>query len=310
MMPNTAAKNSGLRIPMSIERPGFFAINFGLWHNRYMRNSPSDINPILEQITTKWHIDAADAGELLRRYDANKNKILNYSQKNLDLFRRMLSIETNDRYFGTPDIMLLRSIVKSQAEGILDGTDSHVSGKTGESGAPLAQWEKTRWKNSKPENIGASRLALEGKGDWSSIRLAPPDLNSVAKMVKAEAGWESEEWQKAVLNVMFNRVLDGRFGKWIQGVLFKPGQFSPVSDGRFARSSLDKEIIALVADFLKAWDNPLDDALFFQVNGIKNGWINRTQRKIATIGNHSFFGPKEEDPVVAQKKGKNEKLVA
>jgi hypothetical protein len=50
----------------------------------------------------------------------------------------MLSIETNDRYFGTPDIMLLRSIVKSQAEGILDGTDSHVSGKTGDSGTPLA----------------------------------------------------------------------------------------------------------------------------------------------------------------------------
>jgi hypothetical protein len=34
-------------------------------------------------------------------------------------------------------------------------------------------------------------------------------------------------------------------------VLFQKGQFSPVSDGRFQTASLDKTIIANIADFLK-----------------------------------------------------------
>lgn len=275
-----------------------------------MRNSPSDIpngniNPILEQITTKWFIDAQDASVLLRQYDANKNKILTYSQKNLDLFRKMLSIETKDRYFGTPDIMLLRSIVKSQMEGILDGTDSQVVAAQSNparwlNNASTSPWNRTEW---------LSQLALEWKWEWASVRLWVDDLRSVAKMVKAEAGGEPPEWQQAVLNVIFNRVLDGRFGRWVKWVLFRPGEFSPVSDGRFARSSLDKDTIALVTDFLKAWSNPLDEALFFQANYITKWWMNRTQRKIATIWNHSFFWPKE-DVVASRKKSKDDTLAA
>lgn len=87
-----------------------------------MQNRPTEhqvsnnLNPVLDSVVKKQYIDAEDASKILQTYAANKAGILRYSEGNLQGLRKLLKIETNDRYFGSTDIMILRLIVKSQME--------------------------------------------------------------------------------------------------------------------------------------------------------------------------------------------------
>lgn len=68
-----------------------------------------------------------------------------------------------------------------------------------------------------------------GKGKYSEIKVSNADRKLLAQLVKREAGGESFKGQKAVVEVVLNRVLDGRFPNTIRGVVFQKGQFSTAS---------------------------------------------------------------------------------
>ncbi len=68
-----------------------------------------------------------------------------------------------------------------------------------------------------------------GKGKYSRIKVSNADRKLLAQLVKREAGGESFKGQKAVVEVVLNRVLDSRFPNTIRGVVFQKGQFSTAS---------------------------------------------------------------------------------
>ena len=59
------------------------------------------------------------------------------------------------------------------------------------------------------------------------------DLYLLAKMIHAEAEGEPFLGKVAVGAVIMNRLHDPRFPNSIKEIIFQPGQFSPIADGRF-----------------------------------------------------------------------------
>lgn len=115
------------------------------------------------------------------------------------------------------------------------------------------------------------------------------DLYLLAKMIHAEAEGEPFLGKVAVGAVIMNRLHDPRFPNSIKEIIFQPGQFSPIADGRiFSIGIIDPECIEAAKLSLKGED-PTGGALYFY-NPDKvspNSWI-RTRPIIYLIGNHVF----------------------
>ncbi len=97
--------------------------------------------------------------------------------------------------------------------------------------------KKTKKATKKPKNTQKPKTiqqpkqenAKHGKGKYSGIKVSSADRKLLAQLVKREAGGESFKGQKAVVEVVLNRVLDSRFPNTIRGVIFQKGQFSTAS---------------------------------------------------------------------------------
>lgn len=60
------------------------------------------------------------------------------------------------------------------------------------------------------------------------------DLELLAAIIQCEADGEPYEGKLAVGSVVMNRVASSSFPNTVMGVIYQPGQFSPVASGRFA----------------------------------------------------------------------------
>lgn len=58
------------------------------------------------------------------------------------------------------------------------------------------------------------------------VELNEQQVETLARLVYLEAGNQDDVGQQLVTVVVFNRIIDGRFGKELEGVLSAPGQFS------------------------------------------------------------------------------------
>ena len=67
------------------------------------------------------------------------------------------------------------------------------------------------------------------------IRLGEMEL--IAQLVQAEAGNQSLEGKRLVVDVVLNRVADPRFPDTVEEVIFQSGQFSVVSNGAFENAA-------------------------------------------------------------------------
>ncbi len=72
------------------------------------------------------------------------------------------------------------------------------------------------------------------RGSGSIENYDETDLAIMAAILECEAGDQPYEGLIAVGSVIVNRVKDPRFPDTISGVIFSPGQFTPVASGRFA----------------------------------------------------------------------------
>ncbi len=94
------------------------------------------------------------------------------------------------------------------------------------------QWLKEQLaqiESNKNNNSGGSGSNSSG----STISYDANDLAILAAIIECEAGNQPYEGLIAVGSVIINRVNDPRFSNTISGVIFSPGQFSPVASGRF-----------------------------------------------------------------------------
>lgn len=65
-----------------------------------------------------------------------------------------------------------------------------------------------------------------------SMDFGQEDLYLLAKIAMAEAEEEDTEGKALVIQVVLNRIADKGFPDTVEGVIYQPWQFTPVSDGR------------------------------------------------------------------------------
>lgn len=123
---------------------------------------------------------------------------------------------------------------------------------------------------------------------WDFIR-STSDYQDLTKIVEAEASGEPFEGKTYVAAVVLNRV-DKNFANSIHDVIYQPKQFSPVKDGRFARTKASKESIAAAEYIIKNGSNT--EALYFMNpdHASEKGrtWM-QSLNYVDTVGNHEFY---------------------
>ncbi|WP_455566738.1 cell wall hydrolase [Peribacillus muralis] len=111
------------------------------------------------------------------------------------------------------------------------------------------------------------------------------EVELLARLVEAEAGNESYSGKVAVAEVVLNRVASGQFPNSIQGVIYQPGQFSPVSNGMINKAAAgDSRQAAQQAINGHRNDGSL---YFYNPAAVTSRWLD-TRPTVKTIGNHVF----------------------
>lgn len=89
------------------------------------------------------------------------------------------------------------------------------------------------------------------------------EMELIAQLVQAEAGNQSLEGKRLVVDVVLNRVADPRFPDTVEGVIFQPGQFSVVKNGEFEKAAWHMEESDFAAVAIEYEMHTNEDVLYF-----------------------------------------------
>lgn len=109
------------------------------------------------------------------------------------------------------------------------------------------------------------------------------EIELIARITWCEAGTECEEGKRLVIDTILNRVDDEHFPDSIEGVIFQPNQFSPVSNGSFDKAEVKDDIYQLVLEELECRTD--DEVLYF-----RTGRYHKWGTPLFQVGNHYFSG--------------------
>lgn len=133
------------------------------------------------------------------------------------------------------------------------------------------------------DNVGNSNVTY---GDFyvEAYDYDENDLAMLAAILECESGDQSYDGIIAVGSVIMNRVDSPRFANTISGVIFAPGQFSPVTSGRFAivlARGAKESCIKAAKELLEGRRNV--DALYFRMYNPNKNWNG------LVLGDHIFM---------------------
>ena len=124
------------------------------------------------------------------------------------------------------------------------------------------------------------------------VRVTDSDRTILERIVEAEAGNQGYKGKLLVANVVLNRVKSGKFPSTIKGVVFSPGQFSPISDGRYETVTVSAETKEAVDDALHGYDCS-KGALYFMDRRYSDSsnvtWFDTCLTRVLKYGGHEFF---------------------
>lgn len=128
------------------------------------------------------------------------------------------------------------------------------------------------------EDMSRERVWVETPSKYSGISVSEEEYELLAKIVYLEARGECAEGQQAVVEVIFNRVLDPRFPDTVEGVIYAPGQFCtvPMLDSAYPGETQYAAIEAALQS-----DGIVGDAVYFSTKAYNNNIIRH-------IGGHYF----------------------
>lgn len=180
------------------------------------------------------------------------------------------------------------------------------------SSLPGMQADKTSVKGAEPKAmsvVSTGKIYLFGKG----ISENPPryklakvssrpvaasmdfyvgDSYLLAKIAMAEAEGEDTEGKALVILTVLNRIGDDEFPDTVGEVIYQPGQFSSVSDGRFALSEPDADCwAALDLVMSDKWDGSCGATYFESKSG--SVWHNENLTFLFQHGKHYFYIDRE-----------------
>lgn len=120
------------------------------------------------------------------------------------------------------------------------------------------------------------------------LSLSEESADMLMKIAMAEAGGEDLTGKALVMNVVVNRIRDKEFPDTVEGVIFQPGQFSPISDGRYYDMVPDEDCHKALYMVVNGWDES-QGATYFRTNVSGETWHSEALQKLFTHGNHTFF---------------------
>lgn len=161
-------------------------------------------------------------------------------------------------------------------------------------GVTVAQLKQANQTNS-DLLISGSRISIPIKSGSSNqtpnpsrgnISYTREEATMLARLINGEARGEPYIGQVAVGAVVINRVIDGRFPKSINGVIFQKGAFTAVEDGQIWLEITETAKKA-ASDALSGWDPSGGALYYYNPATATNQWI-RSRPIVARIGNHVF----------------------
>lgn len=128
------------------------------------------------------------------------------------------------------------------------------------------------------EDMSRERVWEEAPSKYSGISVSEEEYELLAKIVYLEARGECAEGQQAVVEVIFNRVLDPRFPDTVEGVIYAPGQFCtvPMLDSAYPNEAQYAAIEAAIES-----EGIVGDAIYFATRPL-------TKNCVREIGCHYF----------------------
>lgn len=145
-----------------------------------------------------------------------------------------------------------------------------------------------------PQKLYFTRTKLlsqdESKLATWSYSVSDKELHLLQKIVMAEAEGEPYEGKVAVANVVLNRLRSANFPDTIYKVIYQKSQFSPVANGRLKRVVPNEDSIKAVNAALNGKKEVADDTYYFLSLTLADDLtVARSQKKVKTIGHHTFY---------------------
>lgn len=113
------------------------------------------------------------------------------------------------------------------------------------------------------------------------VTMSEEDIELIALVTMAEAEGECEEGKRLVIDTILNRVDHERFPNTVSDVIYQPGQFTSMHNGRVDRCYVDEDICQLVREELNSRTNT--DAIFFHAGKYSN-----YGSPLIQVGDHYF----------------------
>jgi len=108
------------------------------------------------------------------------------------------------------------------------------------------------------------------------------------KLAMAEAEDQGTIGKAIVICVVKNRVNSDQFPNSIEEVIFQPGQFSPIEDGRYYEAVPDEECYEALEWVLNNWDSSAG-AIYFEANYSTASWHRENLEELFTYGDVTFY---------------------
>jgi N-acetylmuramoyl-L-alanine amidase len=128
------------------------------------------------------------------------------------------------------------------------------------------------------------------------IEVSKNDIETLMKIVEAEAGGEDINGKLLVADVVINRVKSDAFPDNVTDVIYQKSQnitqFSPVSNGRINKVTISNDTKTAVYNALRGEDIS-NGALYFMARKYSEQmsvlWFDENLTFLFTYGNHDFF---------------------
>lgn len=115
----------------------------------------------------------------------------------------------------------------------------------------------------------------------NDLQITEEDIELMALVTMAEAEGEPEEGQRLVIDTFLNRMEHPYFPDTIYDVIWQPGQYVCMTNGRTSRCYVKDELVQLVKEELVSRTNY--DVIYFSAGGYSNFGT-----PVVMIGNHGF----------------------
>lgn len=112
-----------------------------------------------------------------------------------------------------------------------------------------------------PQPIEAEEIPEEVEIETYDYYISDDDIALIALITMAEAEGESELGQRLVIDTILNRLNSPSYANTVEGVIYQPGAFSCLYDGRVDRCYVMEEMVELVKEELTVQVNY--DCIYF-----------------------------------------------